>query len=1461
MICFKVDGPSNPNGESSQHLEYRNHPSEFHVQSQNEESNSRRKSSNPRKIKRENSSEYDQSHNLVEEDSEMMGEQTSISCLLCNKLFENRNDLRKHILVGHGIDPAEVGYPDTAMDELSIQRTKHMDESEMAESMLESETVFCCEVCIREFNDRASLWLHMLYSHREEASTACGICLKVCSDNVSLLEHVDSCHPRDTMSNEKRRYSCQICARQHDSRKKLLVHVKIHNLRDADGRALDPESMVVLNSDMYNQDVPPSNEVGMDDEFSFSCEICFRSFPSEVKLVKHKRNAHKDSELMHSFNSSATYKLYFTCEVCGLAHSTRTERWKHVFTNHANEPTLVCDKEKCAKVFPTKALRTEHVTNHHDLQGDLPNTCEICGKLWATKLNYWKHMMGVHADSLPFICGVCLKITCSVADLQAHVKDKHYPLDNSVEFCCDICGRPYSKKSKMTRHRRIHNLPSAEGGLEEGLFELQEAAAAKEEALRCDECPTEQFLDLEELSEHRRSAHDLAPCDLCPKFYGRTSHLWKHVYKIHKTHPDVTCNICLKTSASRVHLAKHYAKHHKDHPSVADTSYVTLQDVVNNPGEAHNCTKCNKVFRKDHLMRQHLKHCTGPREPDDVKTFTPASVNGSFPCEKCSRVFDTPGVLRKHVRTSHITYSCELCEVSKDTKTELFDHVSSDHTNHPDLTCDAPDCNKMFRSSKDCTKHKKDHKYSGNIPPSCAFCGELITNRIKLRKHLRSNHAEKSKYMCSLCAISHLSFNDLQDHIRQNHPSCIGKMYTCQICARKCPTKYKLDTHLKVHGSEFFNCLTCYKVFTDENEFKKHDKVHPQKKLNTPKLEDKIKDSDDESETEEGSKRKRSPESHGEEKLMKLSHNCVCCKLTFGTKSELSRHQIDEHIDLKCENCNTFSENDEALSAHKNICRPREARKKRKTGSLSTSLFEKCLERAMRYDSEEDVSATNQSSTNSIDENSSSSKEMWGVTRRSVTSTRKVYENDNSLSACEHCDKVWPAKRVLWQHMIRTHKTEAATTCGVCLKFCSSYRKLDLHLAEEHPHNFEDDDSIATCRVCGRYHNARSKLQLHAAIHAGDENRSWNFEYKCPDCSKTFTARGFLTKHMTEDHNMKCEDDDDEDDYIPPEPSYPVDNPFKPGFSSDDDTQFEGFPVDESDDEEVHSSKKVALESFSKESAARAKDPLVSPKLEQEDPDASCDVASLVQEGLDESCDEGDEVSIVQEDPDESEADEASMIQEELSEADEESMVQEELSEADEESMVQEDLDESGDDEVSVMQDDLEKSSVCEDEIEDSVRSEEDEEVGESVKSENEEIEEDDDFEPDGEDVEMEHSILSESNDIESNALTDNSTEVSKCSENYEGDGELLNQNNEICDSVHKDEELVSESTVNDNVPSCNIGNISSNSLLNTFQPASELNPCANKSIALGDEGIRQLSSFPVENQTTNDTDVNSFIT
>lgn len=93
------------------------------------------------------------------------------------------------------------------------------------------------------------------------------------------------------------RYSCTICGRQHDSRKKLIAHVSIHNLDPT----YDPAHFVRLNSiycnDNLNGNEGNEQDFDGDDSEKVDCYICYKSFPNEDHLIRHQRNAHKVSEI------------------------------------------------------------------------------------------------------------------------------------------------------------------------------------------------------------------------------------------------------------------------------------------------------------------------------------------------------------------------------------------------------------------------------------------------------------------------------------------------------------------------------------------------------------------------------------------------------------------------------------------------------------------------------------------------------------------------------------------------------------------------------------------------------------------------------------------------------------------------------------------------------------------------------------------------------------------------------------------------------------------------------------------------------------------------------------------------------------------------------------------------------------------------------------------------------------
>ncbi|XP_011333328.2 zinc finger protein hangover isoform X2 [Ooceraea biroi] len=1155
-------------------------------------------------------------------------------CILCKKDFVLKSSLSRHIITLHGVDPTPIIDSDKCLKAtvLSQNWNDRMDvsvyeQSEMKEppefssspeatleidekdsknnhdNMIEIETVFVCEICTRDFSDRASLWLHIRATHKELAAFACGVCLKICSDNEQLQNHVNMYHGGSKLLiSEQRRYSCTICGRQHDSRKKLIAHVSIHNIDSG----FDPANFVQLNSNYYNENLNGNegNEQIIDfdgeDGEKVDCYICYKSFPNEDHLIRHQRNAHKSEQIVSlgdgaggasalSVNGNKTqYNFFFVCEVCGNSFSSKWERWLHINNMHSNEASIKCEWEDCGKIFATKSLRNEHA-QHHLMQGSSPNTCEVCGKLWPTRVDYWKHVMGVHSDTVPLICGVCLKVFSDVLQLSAHVKTKHWPLTNG-DFSCDICGRPYSNKSKMSRHRKIHGLEAAidaacdNSSINETTNESSKPDnnGAAEMELNCEQCPELRFSTLDSLCNHRRIVHGLFPCDLCNKCYGRTSHLWKHVNRVHKGHVDVTCPYCLKTSASRDHLAAHIAKIHRYEPAVSkdNQNYVASKSLTMEDGVLHYCEKCNKGFHKRYLLRRHMKGCQNYRkDPGALLTR----------CRACERIFKDRASLQKHIENHHSTYTCHLCNETITSKLGIMTHNRVNHMDHPDLTCDHLGCKKLFRTKEDLEAHRKDHKYHSN-PNVCDFCGDTVENKLKLKMHVLSLHRNEIGVSCGVCLIPMKDPKDLKKHVEAEHGSVLSKANTCQVCGKQYASKWKAFDHTKkCHGKVFLTCKQCLAVFTDENSIRDHyEHVHnvPKDQLaafeyrmevgvkregyETPDIIVKEEPDDlefdeeicDESSNDDNS-RKRKQSSND-------TYDCEMCPEVFLNLDTLARHYQNMHNtdpvrmfkkfrkdggdgkrkmrnrnNFECKNCKKQFSTKALFWNHTNVCTRRGILgRSDMMNNVPTSILESHLTNNNQMSREEPMPLPNESNLNIPDFNlfeginlqlsgqkpvpnlmPLSQVKPTGNGKCSRKDSRKVYdESTNTECTCEVCGKQWPAKKHLWQHLIRFHRAEAAVTCGVCLKLCKSYQDLTNHLRAQHAPALSSEGNNFTCKTCGRYHNARSKLLLHMSIHIGN--------FRCKNCQQGFANEKKLAEHATscsskselEDHAVADED-------------------------------------------------------------------------------------------------------------------------------------------------------------------------------------------------------------------------------------------------------------------------------------------------------------------------------------------------
>uniref|UniRef100_A0A8D9EYM0 Zinc finger protein Xfin n=1 Tax=Cacopsylla melanoneura TaxID=428564 RepID=A0A8D9EYM0_9HEMI len=1087
-------------------------------------------------------------------------------CMLCAARFPSTDSLNIHIQTEHGIDPTQLGITPIS-PEPSPSRSSSRDHHSSSSSHHNTPngnassghfpgdadgSVFACEICTREFGDRASLWLHMVHGHKEEAALSCGNCLKVFKDNMSLLKHVEEEHP--TM---QRRYSCQVCGRQHDSRKKLMKHVSIHNIHDEHGVPVDPGTMINTNNQPRRPPAPSfftsssntsSSPAAGDKSFALACQLCAKLFSSENELLVHIATMHTSGGASSSgggvvftppppppSSSSATnpsplqqqhalaqqsvvqqtpVPQVYQCELCDVTYPTRTERWNHVNEKHGGDEKLTCPQAQCGKVFVSSVLLAEHAA-HHAEQGDYPNTCEICGKMWKSRVEYFKHVMGVHPYCLPQVCGICLKIFLSVPDLRDHVKSKHYPLEG--DHSCDVCGRSYAKRSKMTRHREIHNVTD-----EIPLPSSYLVFKPKPDDMKCELCPDLTVDTMDAIKEHRRSEHAMFVCDICPKYYSRSTHLWKHVNRVHKGHPDVTCKICDKVSSSRSHLEKHLEAHDNPNTEVNDPQMNEFGESV------HVCHLCQKQFKQNWLLQKHKKTCKGPRRP--TSPLPEPDEDGIFRCKKCVKVFVNPDIYKKHLKHSHQKAYCEVCITAPgyDTKVELLSHMKSAHLDNPDYKCDIKGCNKYFRTKVDCSKHCREHKSEQSRCPTnyCNFCADLFTNRKKLWLHLKSTHKTLTACMCHVCFQVEDSVSLLESHVASKHKAILKKAFACRICGRLLGTGVKVSEHIKLHGAHLVNCRVCGSIFKSEPELKSHMEEHSEVPAEVKEQKPRPERRSVQSSNSTSSSGDAKPEDLMVSKRLRTVHTCNLCHRTFRVQGDLLKHKTSEHdiaaSETFCFTCDVQFTSPDTFRDHK------------------CDVINK---------SNDDLN----SSTEELNESAGSGSGSGRL--------RRTWGDDNAPVACDVCEKEWPSRKFLWQHLIRSHKAVAGLACGICLKLSDNYDAMAQHLDEIHPGYFVEEADNRTCEVCGRYHNARPKLESHMAVHTGLP-RGKPFLHRCNvgECNFVCRTPSSLAKHIAghSEEEEKTEETLDEDDEALDEDAI-----------EDDDDEEEGAEDEEEEEDEL----------------------------------------------------------------------------------------------------------------------------------------------------------------------------------------------------------------------------------------------------------------------------------------------------
>ncbi|XP_018334984.1 uncharacterized protein LOC112906799 [Agrilus planipennis] len=909
------------------------------------------------------------------------------------------------------------------------------------------------------------------------------------------------------------------------------------------------------------------------------CLLCDMQFPGPSSLTTHVYETH----------GIDMAKVVASCPVVEEKKKKIPNLVKITDLKNRNEQ-VARDPSANSSFDVTKQGIEQPILIHEDPPQLQPSfVCPLCPAVQTSRPELFSHLRAKHAKQIALMCSLCFHMASTYMKLAAHLEICKRQCNIPSKYICKLCCYHDDNCKVVENHIPIHDFIITCCKKQLRIFDpsdyveinpIHEGNSTK--PYTCSECDTGGFATFKEFSTHRRSSHQIFHCDLCNKFYGRNSHLWKHVNRLHKGHPSITCQLCYKTSASKYHLAQHFNKihsaktyqfHDKEEPD-------NVENFMKKKFDGFDFQYVKQSFMRQELMEQDKKRnssenseeeeedvdeknedCTKvvpPKEIDAssdlytniITNYTPPRNEGAYKCPKCFRGFHKKALLKKHKKNCrprlqkdlltrckscsrifkdrqslakhlinyHSEYVCEICKQKVQSKCEIVSHIRFSHPNCH-LFCHS--CGNILRSKVDLAEHKKDHRNSF----VCQFCGDMLPTKIKLKMHILSLHRKILSLSCGICLKLFETQHILRDHVQLVHKNHLSPLTSCTVCGKNYGSKWKTYDHLnKSHGRTFKACKMCLEVFDTEDDLRSHyDSMHANISLNN------LNASNNSNSKVTASVSVNVENNPGKNNIKKEEFSSDLEGNNEDQEAKNSSSEISNDTDmyqqLKTSDCEDFSALADLPVQGEKIS----LLEKRLLGGVSQEVdkkLSKTHETTKPKNSVIKIEAKFVSYESPSNSNSKQPEEAPDVNGTSSlapfsnSSKRTVYVNSNDPSVCEICLKTWPAKKHLWQHYIRCHKRVAATVCGICLKTNDTYEALQMHLITTHPTLLHGQGfgSNFICRICGRYHNASSKLKLHMAIHE-------NFDWSLLD---HFYPKNNTDLFEKDQHNNKEEDVDEE---------------------------------------------------------------------------------------------------------------------------------------------------------------------------------------------------------------------------------------------------------------------------------------------------------------------------------------------
>jgi KRAB domain-containing zinc finger protein len=351
------------------------------------------------------------------------------ACRYCSKRFNDKYNMRKHVLIHVGEKRHKCQFCDKAFlrkDHLRSHLQTHYNRK------------YGCKVCGKSFRT-VELYQRHAKTHKD-------------SDMSQLTNNMENLHP---MMEEK-----LTPVKREEATVTDENGVKVMVLDDPydDGwnqgspnRSLSDYDLSVNGSPLHGEygSPQPQQPNGHGDSTAiagYKCKFCNDNFEDKMAMVAHEQKCRSDTQK-------------WQCIKCNIVFDEPSTLKQHYEKVHSTEkPTQSPSRWRCKTCdinYPNSKELSRHYAHAHKDANIFP--CSECPKTFTVWHNLKKHML-IHLGDKKHKCNVCDKGFVRKDHLNSHMK---VHLGDGSKFTCPICSKVFRLKQMYFKHMNLHGLEQA----------------------------------------------------------------------------------------------------------------------------------------------------------------------------------------------------------------------------------------------------------------------------------------------------------------------------------------------------------------------------------------------------------------------------------------------------------------------------------------------------------------------------------------------------------------------------------------------------------------------------------------------------------------------------------------------------------------------------------------------------------------------------------------------------------------------------------------------------------------------------------------------------------------------------------------------------------------------------------------------------------------------------------------